>query len=457
MSIAFGSIQSGLPQDIVQQISAAEKIPLQQMDIRKQKIENKKSLINDLASRLENVRGSVFNTKTARSLRELSVTSSHEALSATADKNVAEPANYQIEILQMAQKSSAITNGVEDKDKTYLGVGYIRYKLPNGEKREVYVDEKNSSLSGIARLINGDSENMMQATVIDSGDGSNTPWKLIISLDKTGDANKAEFPSIYLVDGDEDIWFEQTRDAQDAKIKLDGFEIEVPSNKASDLIPGVTLDLKKVAVGEEITLSIKEDTAKISDKVSDLVKNLNSVLAFIKEQNTLDDSVDTSQTLGGDITLQTLESRIRAAFFSEIQTESGPSRASEIGITFQKDGLIQLDQEKLRSALESDYQKVSQTLTGVYKKEGKVKGFIDNIEEVVNAATRKPGGILTTRRDSLDSQIRQIDRQIENKQRQIEKREEMLKAKFSRLEETISRIKTQGAGLAGFSGGGNPV
>lgn len=458
MGISFGSIQSGLPKDIVQQIVAAEKIPLQQLDVRKQKVEAKKSLVDDLTQRVEKLRGSIFANKSARSLRELDVQTSGPEITATADKNVAEPASYQLEVIQLAQKSSAITNGVEDKDETYLGVGYIQYTLPNGDEREIYVDEKDSSLTGIAKLINRDDESGMQATVVDCGDGSDNPWKLIVALDETGDINKAEFPALYFVDGEEDIFFEQKRDAQDAKIKLDGFELEVPANKASKIIPGVTLDLKEPTNGKEITLTIKEDTAKIADKVNDLIENINNVLKFIKEQNALDESTDTSQTLGGDITLQTLESRFRAALFTEVQTDSGPSRVSDLGISFQKTGLISLDKAKLEAALEADYTKVAQTLTGKYTKEGKVRGFIDGLEDVVVGATRRPGGILSSRKEGLDSQIRQIDRQISNKQRQIAKKEDMLKAKFARLEETISKIKTQGSGLAGFAGGGfNPV
>jgi flagellar capping protein FliD len=41
------------------------------------------------------------------------------------------------------------------------------------------------------------------------------------------------------------IFLDNEREARDAKIKLDGFEIELPSNTATELIPGVTLDLKK--------------------------------------------------------------------------------------------------------------------------------------------------------------------------------------------------------------------
>jgi flagellar hook-associated protein 2 len=458
LGIAFGSINSGLPKDIVKQIIAAEKIPLQKMETRKGKIENKKTLLADLTGRVENLRGDILANKSARSFRELAVNVSGEGVNVTVDKNLAEPGVYQIEVTQLAQKSSAISNGVEDKDNTYLGVGYLQYELPSGETKEVYIDEDSSNLTGVAKLINKDNSNGMQANVINSGDGTDKPWKIIITLEETGDDNKAIFPDLYLVDGKEDLWFDGHRDAQDAKIKLDGFEIELPANKSTDIITGATVDLKKAQVGEEITVEITEDTAKISTKISSIVEKINDVLKFIKEQNALNESTDTSQTLGGDLTLQTLESRVRSTIFKGIKTDWGDTRIGDLGLTFQRDGLLKLDEDKFKSKLDENYEEVAQVIAGKYTKEnGKVKGFIDNLDELVGNALKRPGGVLTSKKRGLESQIRQIDGKIESKQRHIDKKEQILKNKFARLEETMSRIKSQGSGLAGMGAGMNPV
>lgn len=459
MGIAFGSINSGLPKDIVKQIIEAEKIPLQKLEMRKGKIENKKALLNDLIDRVKKLEGAVYANKGARSFREFNVNISGEGIKASVDKNVAEPGTYQIEVLQLAQKSSAISNGVADKDNTYTGVGYLQYELPDGTSKEIYIDEDHASLSGIAKLINKDTDNGMRANVVDSGDGSDAPWKLIITLEETGDLAKATFPNLYLVDGEVDIWFDGEREAQDAKIKLDGFEIELPANKTTELIPGVTIDLKKAAKGDEITLEITEDTAKMADKIDDLVTNINQVIAFIKEQNRLDESSDTSQTLGGDITLQTLESRLRSSVFAGVPTEYGSFRIGDLGLQFQKDGMLKLDKEKFQAKLDENIDLVNQVINGRYSvEEGKVDGFVDNIERLVKDAMKIPGGILSSRKSGLDSKIAQIDRRIDSTERRIKRKEENLKAKFARLEETISRIKTQGSGLAGLGGGGfNPV
>ena len=114
MGIAFGSIGTGLPKDIVQQIIAGEKIPLKKMETRKAKLDDKKALLADLMGRVEVLKGDIYANKSARSFREFKVNVSGDGISATVDKNLAEPGTYQIEVLELAQKSSAISNGVED-------------------------------------------------------------------------------------------------------------------------------------------------------------------------------------------------------------------------------------------------------------------------------------------------------------------------------------------------------
>jgi flagellar hook-associated protein 2 len=110
LSISFGSINTGLPKDIVQQLVNAEKIPLQKMEERKSKQENRKSLVTELSGLLEGVRGELFKNNTSRNLRELKYETNKDMVGITVDKNLANKGTHQLEVIQMAQKSSAISN-----------------------------------------------------------------------------------------------------------------------------------------------------------------------------------------------------------------------------------------------------------------------------------------------------------------------------------------------------------
>jgi len=454
LGISFGSISTGLPKDIVKQIMTAEQVPVQNMEKQKSKITDKKGLVDQLLKLAEDVRGNLALNANARALRELKVDTNNDIIGVTTDKNKTVPGSYQFEVTSLAQKSSAMSTGFEDKDESYVGVGFIRFTMPDGESKDIYVDSDNASLSGIAKMINKNSDLGVTANVINDGSGTDTPWRLVLSLNKTGDDSAVDFPYFYFIDGDQDFQLEFQREAHDAKIKLDGFEIEAPENKIKDLIPGVTIDLKKAKPGEEFSINITEDVDAVGAKVSDLVTKLNAVLKFIKEQNSIDEKTDTSRTLGGDIMLTTLQGRIHSAVFKDVQTDTGYHRVSELGLTFNREGMLDFDQKKFSAAISKDYNMVSQILTGTFTEEGKSDGFMDNLNGTVNTVLRMPDGLIQSRKKSLQSNIEQIDRRISQKQKYLEEKEKNLKDKFSRLEGTISRIKSQGAGVAALAGAG---
>ncbi len=422
------------------------------MEARKEKIMNKKDLIGQLIGLVEKLRGDLALTQNARNLRELTVDTNEDIVKVSLDKNIANPSNVQMEVLQLAQKSSAMSSGFSDKDESYVGVGFIRFNMPDGSEREIYVDSDNSSLTGIAKLINRDTENGMRANVINDGSDSDAPWRLIMSLEDTGDGNKAEFPYFYFVDGEDDFYVEFEREARDAKIKVDGFEIELSENQAKDIIPGVTIDLKKAKPGEEFSINISEDSEAITGKINGIVEKINDVLKFIHKQNTLDEKSDTSRTLGGDLILQTLESRLRGVIFKDVSTTFGTKRFGNLGVSFQRDGNLKLEQKKFDAVTSENYKMVSEVLTGRYsEEEGKVLGFLGHLDHITNQLLQFPNGLLQSRNKGLQSNIDQIDRRIVNKERMISQKEQNLKQRFARLEGMISKIKSSGAGLQGLA------
>ena len=91
MSISFGSINTGLPKDIVAQLMKAERMPITQMETRKGKIVDKKNLVQDLEKKVTELRDLVINNQDTKSLRELKVTSNNDFVNVTLDKNLAQP------------------------------------------------------------------------------------------------------------------------------------------------------------------------------------------------------------------------------------------------------------------------------------------------------------------------------------------------------------------------------
>jgi flagellar hook-associated protein 2 len=435
----------------------AERVPIKNMEKKIENHNHKKTLVGELVSLTEAIRGELDKSGSIKSITEFAIDTNETIIGVNADKNVVAPGTYQFEVMQLARKSSAFSSGFEDPNNSYIGVGYIQYTLPNGDTKDIYVDSDNASLHKVAKLINDDIHSGMKATVVNDGSGSDKPWKLLMSLTETGEQQKAEFPFLYFVDGEDDFFLEEERAAQNAKVKLEGFEIELPSNDANNLIPGLAIDLKKAAPGEEFPIIVKEDTEAISEKFFSIIEKINAVFAFIKEQNTMDENTDTSKTLGGDIILQTLESRLRSTVFQQINTRFGPKRLGDLGIKFQKTGLLDIDKKAFNALIDKDFKVAAEIMGGHYDDQTKIKtpGFLDNLKTSINEVLRSPSGLLQSRKKSVQTNIDEVQKKIESTEQMLVQKEKNLKEKFARLEETMSKIKSQGAGLAALGAAGS--
>jgi flagellar hook-associated protein 2 len=449
--ITLGSINTGLPPDIVQRLVDAERQPIQQLEAKKANEETKLKLVQDLLTRISGVGAGVSDLNRFKKFRDLIAgVGRPDLMDVAVDKNLAETGTYQIEVLQLAGRSSMMSNGFEDPDETEVGVGYFSYTLPNGETKEVYVSDEDSTLSGMAKLINRQKGLNLNAIVVDDGTGSENPWRLIVTHTGTGEINDAEFPDFYFLDGDDDFYLDKDKPAQNSVLRVNGFDVEFPGNKINSLLPGVTLDLKDAAPGKEFTLSIKEDIKSIRGKIEAMVKNLNEVLTFVQNQNKLDKDSNTRNSLGGDVTLQTLESRVRQMVLEPMNTEYGQIRLADMGIVFNKTGLLDTDAGKLEHVLNERFDAVAQFFTGI---EDDGTGFASKLTNTIQGMTRQEG-VVASRAEGIKRRIKDIDQQIEAKQRQVDQTERNLKEKFAKLESTIAKLKGQ-QGAAAAIGGGN--
>ena len=438
----------------MEQIISAEKIPIQKMEQKKAKIREKTGLVNEFSKHLEDLSSKIIKNNNLKEFGDLKVATDENLVSVSADKKIAIPGDYRFEVVKLAQKSSALTSGFADKDNSYVGVGFLEYFLPNGDSQSIFIDTPDATLSGVSRLINSDPNIGMKANVINDGTGSDSPWRLLISLEDTGAEKRAEFPYLYFVDGENDFYIDQEREAENAVVKLDGFQIEAPSNQIASLIPGLSIELNRAEAGKEFNLKVTNDIPASSAKIYEIIDNLNSVLKFINVQNSMDQNTDTSRTLGGDVLLQNVEHKLRGLIFKPIETDYGQKRISDLGVTFQKDGLLAVDKNKFEAKIAANFKEVGQILYG--KTSDKTKqspGFINNLDAFVKETLRSPDGAVPLKRKSLRDNIESIDKKIENADRIIGQKEINLRNKFANLEKEISKIKGQGNGMANIAGG----
>lgn len=461
MGLRFDPVGGGQFKQAVQQIIEAESQPIKALNAKKAKEDARLKLFGEFKSKFTNLSKALSELTSFRKFRELKVDMGDGAslASVTLDKERAEPGQYSIEITQLAARTSAISNGFENPDEPSLGIGFVTMDLPEGGTAEIYVDDKNSSLRGVASLINKNSAFPVRASVIKDAADPDNPWKMILTGKKDGKANQINFPEFYFLDGDQDFYIEDDKEAENAQVALDGFPVELESNDLPEFLPGVNLHLKQARPDLPFTLTISEDYQKIGGKIKGLVDQLNQILQFINKQNQIDDTTDTSTTFAGDTGLQTIEYQLRNYVhvgYPTLDAKTGEPKAvnlSQYGIEFDKTGQIQFKEDRFTKAVEQNFDEVADVLTGPI-------GFANQLQRLFENYTRSSNGVLPIKERAIRDRIKNIDDQIDQKNRYLDKRKQDITDKFSRLESTLGNLQRQqqylSAALPG-GGGGNMV
>ncbi|MCC6278626.1 MAG: flagellar filament capping protein FliD [Oligoflexia bacterium] len=450
MGISFGSINTGLPPNIVKQIVDAERAPLKQLEVRKEKVQTQLKLVDDLTGKVREIFAGLRELAGTRGFSDIKIDSGDpNIVRGSAEKGVASPGTYMVEVMKLAHKTSAVSNGFPDKDETQVGVGYIRFYGPTGDKREIYIDNDNNTLEKMAKVINSKGLGL-QASVVPDRSDRDYPWKLMITGKGLGENGGLTFPKFYFLDGDQDFFLEEERPAQNGKVKVDGFEFDIEDNTLKDVIPGVTLELRQAAPGREVMVSIGEDKEVITGKIKSFIDQVNGVFSFIQQQNTLDQNSDTTKTLGGDALLRQVESRFREILQRpQFAAQGSIKYLADVGVSFNRGGTLNFDQEKFNAAISRDLPGVQEYFVG----DNRGQGLIPQLRMAINGLLDNVTGPLTQRSRGMKTKIEQMDQQIANKERMLAQRETTLKSQFARLEETMSKLNSQKAFIQQRLGG----
>ncbi len=452
MSINFtGMNGSGLPPNIVEQLMQAERIPVKNMEINKGKKETKLNLLNDFDKRVKSIVTSLGDIGDRNGFKDLKLnTSNDQVLTGTPTPGETPTGEWNVEVAKLAKKASAITNGFPDMNKTKAGVGYIRFTTREGEEKEIYISESGSTLEKIAKTVN--STNIgVKASIVNDRDDLETPYRLILSGSEMGSENNLGFPNLYFLDGEHDLYFHENREAENGTIIVDGFPIGIADNKIENFIPGVTLDIGRSSPGDPVAISVTENYKAIEAKLDGFVNSVNSILSFIQQQNTLTKDSDTSKTLGGDSLLSNVQRRVTRIIQDRVVgTNSKIKRLHELGVEFNRNGTLDFKKEKFNNLLKSNPQDVLDFVIG----DGFKVGLFPKIKFEMKSFTDSAYGSISSRKKSMQNQVRSIDKNIERREKRLVTKEQMLRDKFSKLEESLSRIRGQGAAFGGAGFGG---
>jgi flagellar hook-associated protein 2 len=250
-----------------------------------------------------------------------------------------------------------------------------------------------------------------------------SPWKIVVTGEEGEEKNFTLSAPVDL--GFDDV-ANELQAAQNALLTVNGLSIERTTNSVSDVIDGVTFNLATITSGAA-RIDLTRDTSGITQKIEDLVTTYNEFeenLRILGDRGS--DVEEFGGILAGDSLLQNIRSQIRAMLTSESSTPgSSVSALRDVGLSFDRYGVLQFDKDKLATQLQSNFDEVAQM-------------FSANTNNQSEFSTL-PGGVAGDAVNKLDKLMRStglIAQQSSNATKQVDR----FKADLEKLEDQMQKL-----------------
>jgi flagellar hook-associated protein 2 len=427
--ITAPGVGSGLDiQSIISQLMALERRPLTVVDSKKREFEADLSAYGTLKSALSTFQEAMRKLSGDDDFRIHSATSSDEAvLTATAGATAA-PGITSIEVLRIAERHKLLSaNAFAATDTLAAGTTMTLTVGTTG----FTVDLAGKTLAEARDAINSATDNAgVTAQVLNVDGGS----KLLLTGDESGSDNfisvsygVADPFALAALNTDRDASGSFAAADLDAVLKLEGaaaLTATRSSNSVTDLIDGVTLELKAAGT---VNLTIARDNSAVAENVQGFVDAFNTMRDKITELR--------GGALAGDGSLLALESRLMGVLNSA--AGGNYKYLSEVGVSIQKDGHMALDTALLDDAIASDFAGFSALFSNA------TGGFAVRFEALADSLL-DPDGLVDSREDGLNDRIDDLNDRRAALERRLESTEERLRAQFTALDGLLSNLRSTG-------------
>jgi flagellar hook-associated protein 2 len=338
-------------------------------DIKMAAYQNAKNLLTSLQTAANSLRapaGSTAKTTDVFQARSAYLTANGNvnagaAFSATVEAG-ADQGSYKLEVVQLAT-AHKISSGTVATNTADLSItSEISLGVAGGTASTLSITA-DMSLKEIAEAINktkgttGVQASIVQVTPND--------FRLIMTATETGKSITAE-----VLSGDDALgalgltnatgaFNNVLQEAKQAIVRIDDLEVTRSTNEISDIIAGTTLYLYQTTPADtSVTLEVGADVNKVKSALLQLVEAYNGYRDFAVLQQTLPSRTH-DPALFGDGTMRTLNTSIGESLTTPIGAES----LSLLGLTYDNQNKLVLDEDKLDNILLTDLTAVQNLLS----------------------------------------------------------------------------------------------
>ena len=306
------------------------------------------------------------------------------------------------------------------------------------------------TLKQIAAAINAKSDAPVTASVVQASPGS---YQLVLTGRSTGTDHA--FAMTSTVTGGEGLTFGDTdgdgvlaeagegnaQTARNASFTVNNLTITSATNTVTDVIPGVTLTLKREDAATAVSVTVKRDNTEVTKQVDKFVTAYNEIVSFLKDQNTA--AGGGSASIGRDPILRSLNGALRTALLGDYPEAGAYSRLAAAGIETDTLGKLTLDKKRFEAALNASPADVQALFAGA---DG-TGGFFGALTSQITKYTES-GGIIAAARQRLGTQVSNLSKRLDTLESQLAVRRAALSQEYIAADLAMTQLKAQSSSLS---------
>ena len=421
-AITFSGLSSGIDSaSLISKLVSAEKQPEVQLQSQQSDLASQKRIVDQLSTQVAALGSLVGGMTLATDVqyRTATATDNHVTVAASGD---ASATSHDVRVLQTANAQVSSSKTFASNSAGILGVGSLSITTGTGAPATVSWDGTDT-LSTIASKIN-DANAGVSASVLFDG----TNYRLMLTANQTGTANAATFSETGAALG-----MAESIGAKDAIVSIDNVPVTRSSNVISDALPGLTITAvsKQAATDPDTTVTVAVDHDAAAKQLDSFVSAYNAIIDTINQQLTYTGTTAGTDTLFGDSTLRQLKQTM-----DDLATQTfGSMTMADLGMTYDKTGVLSLDRTKLDTALDANGNAIANLfVTG---------GMSAAFKQLSTTYTEAGDGILATKSAGYTTQTQQIQSQIDEIDQNANELQTRLQNQFTALEQTMSTLNSQ--------------
>lgn len=342
----------------------------------------------------------------------------------------------------LARAQTAYSGVVADRTAA-IGQGTMTLTV-GGVATTIAIGAGNDSLNGLANAINGSGSGVTASIVADEG------GHRIILKGPTGEAGAFTLAADPGADPGLDSFAYGSggamtlgQSAANAEFTIDGVAFSRATNIIDDIVPGMSLTLKKAAPGQPVDIGASRPLDMIRQTVGD----------FVAVYNQMKKSLSAASAMSGSTTaLRELERDLGQLVSKALTSHPSINTLSDIGISTTKEGLLAIDNAKLERALAADAGAVEALFNP--RRDGThnaltdpgIAGALDAIRDkaiATNGVIDRVSKSLTERSKTLAEQLEKIEMREDAYRARLEKQYGSLDAKLASFKATQAYLEQQ--------------